>query len=281
MTDRRFFLSNGTVAHDSLKGHISDASFVQGNLKTIQHTVANLYAKPNGALDRQLLFGETFLELEQDPKNGFSFGRSEYDGYVGYVETNSLGVVSTASHKVTSLNTHIYPMAHMKTVPLIPLSLGARLAVVEFKSGFSQLTDGKFVPEQAISLINSHAPDFVTVAEQFLGVAYLWGGETSQGIDCSGLVQTALRASGIDCPRDSDLQQDAVGIELSKAAALIRGDLIFWKGHVGIMVSETELLHANAHHMCVAVEPFEQVSSRISTNEGLEIICQRRLNPPA
>lgn len=277
MTDRRLYLCNGHVAHSSLQGQVDGVAFVQGTQKSIITPLANLYEKPKGGLDRQILFGNTFLVLEHDSESGFSFGRTDADGYVGYVENNCLGLTINATHKVTAINTHIYPAATIKSVPYLAISLGARLELTCIKDGFGHLKIGGYVPEQAIDLIDAVAPDFVTVAEQFLGVGYLWGGCSSQGLDCSALVQEALRASAIECPRDSDMQQAQMGSEFGDNEPLKRGDLIFWKGHVGIMVDDATLLHANAHHMCVAKEPLEEAQARILHNEGLDIACRKRI----
>lgn len=277
MTDRRRFASNGRVAHNSLQGQLDGVRFVRGALKRITKPVVGLYAKAAGTMDRQLLYGQPFLELEQDKDSGFSFGRAELDGYVGYVETDSLTQIGNITHKVTGLNTHIYPKANMKTVPLMVLPLGACLDVTGVKNSFSALRTGGYVPECAIASIGTNAVDPVAVAEQFLGTAYLWGGDSYQGIDCSGLVQSALQACGQTCPRDSDMQQAEVGVAFGDNIPLQRGDLVFWKGHVGIMTDTDSLLHANAHHMRVTLEPLAEVAARILQAEGLEIACRKRL----
>jgi cell wall-associated NlpC family hydrolase len=117
--------------------------------------------------------------------------------------------------------------------------------------------------------------DFVAVAEEFLNAPYLWGGKTSLGIDCSGLVQVALQAAGQACPRDSDMQEMALG-KLSSLGEMRRGDLIFWKGHVAIACDGETLLHANAHHMMVAIEPTAEAIARIKT-AGSEVTSVKRI----
>ncbi len=276
MNDRRTFLSNGRVAHDSLKGQIDGVTFVAGELMQVGKPVAGLFAKPQGGLDCELMYGAHFLELERDPRTGYSFGCSVLDRYVGYIKTDDLVAAGTASHKVNCLNTHIYPEANIKTVPLLTLPMGAFLDVVSINDRFAKLATGGFVPEQAIVSLNTNADDFVSVAEIFLGVAYLWGGDSYQGIDCSGLVQSSLRACGQACPRDTDMQQAEVGVEFGGNVPLQRGDLIFWKGHTGIMADAENLLHANAYHMRVTLEPLEDVAQRIKQTEGLDITCRRR-----
>ena len=122
--------------------------------------------------------------------------------------------------------------------------------------------------------------DFVAVAERFVGAPYVWGGKTRLGVDCSGLVQVALQAAGRSCPRDSDMQQAEVGGAVAYADELDdlqRGDLVFWKGHVGIMTDGFMLLHANAHHMAVVIEPLKGAATRIAGG-GSPIVAVKR--PP-
>jgi cell wall-associated NlpC family hydrolase len=122
--------------------------------------------------------------------------------------------------------------------------------------------------------------DFVAVAERFLGAPYLWGGKTALGLDCSGLVQISLAAAGISVPRDTDVQAREIGtnLPLDEPLDLRRGDLVFWKGHVGIMCDAETLLHANAHHMLVARESFAEAHARILAKSFGPVIALRRLS---
>ena len=114
------------------------------------------------------------------------------------------------------------------------------------------------------------------MAESLLHSPYLWGGNSRAGLDCSGLVQLAFAAAGIALPGDSDLQQ-ATGQDIPADAALRRGDLIFWKGHVAIIVDDHRLIHANGHSMSVAYEDTKACIARIMAQAGGPVTHRRRV----
>jgi cell wall-associated NlpC family hydrolase len=204
----------------------------------------------------------------------------QQDGYVGYLRSSALSAqVRQPTHRVKALGTFLYPAADAKASPWMPVSLNTGLAVAEMGQAFAKLHDGSFVPARHLAERGRFAKDFVAVAEQLIGTPYLWGGKTRTGVDCSGLLQTALQAAGIDCPRDSDMQQAELGVPKplgEDLQGLERGDLVFWKGHVGIMVDAFLLLHANAHHMAVALEPLKAAVDRIART-GLPIAAVKRI----
>jgi cell wall-associated NlpC family hydrolase len=207
---------------------------------------------------------------------GWAWGQLDADGYVGFMPANGLAAPGPApTHRVSALRTLVFPAPSFKLPPIGALPLGARLAVVRSEGRFALTASGGYVPAQHLAPVASREPDFVAVAERFLGTPYLWGGKTSLGLDCSGLVQVALTACGFACPRDTDMQQAALG-ELAADGPRRRGDLIFWKGHVAIARDASTMIHANAFHMAVAIEPIDQAVARIRASDG-EVTTVRRI----
>ena len=248
-------------------------------IKYIVQCSAPLYAVADVAaeLETQCLFGEQFDVVKSD--STFSFGRLITDGYEGWVPTVALGNMSATTHRVSALASWVRTSESIKSPSLMPLSIGSLIVVDHQADNISRIvlpldTCG-YIPQShcvANDVINN---DWVSVAESFLGMPYLWGGRTHRGLDCSALVQLAAQSAQLMLPRNSSQQQDE-GIQVESTEQLQRGDLVFWKGHVGVMQSATQLLHANAHHMQVVSEPLQYAIERIEPKEG-SITAMRRL----
>jgi cell wall-associated NlpC family hydrolase len=234
---------------------------------------------PDAPLDTEALKGELVRVHEQTPE-GWCRGTLEADGYAGWLPARALAPPGPApTHVVAVARTLVFPGPSIKLAPSEALSLGCRLAIARTEDPFAITASGGHVPARHLAPIDALAPDPVSIAKQFLHVPYLWGGKTSLGLDCSGLVQVAFTACGISCPRDSHMQEAALGAPLALPGArfnLRRGDLLFWKGHVAIARDRTTLIHANAFHMAVAIEPVGEALARIAAT-GSELTSVRRV----
>ncbi len=264
------------LAAAHLEGTIQAPRFAQGSPRRILAASAPLRRRPaaDAPLETEALHGEAVVVY--DEAEGWSWAQLTRDGYVGYLPTPALGPAQAPTHRVAELRTHGYPGPSIKLPPVHAISLGARLEILEFEGDFAIAAGGTHYFARHLAPEGEFAADFVAVAERFVGAPYLWGGRTSEGIDCSGLVQTALTAAGIAAPRDSDMLA-GMGSPLGAEARLRRGDLIFWKGHVGVMRDATNLLHANGWHMKVVSEPLEEARTRIQAGGGGAISALRRL----
>lgn len=268
------------LAAQSLEGQVEAAHFAPGVVRQIARPAVPMRRKPEFAasLDTELLFGETVTLY--DVAEGWAWVQAQRDGYVGYIPSDVLtSDVLPPTHRVQASGTFVYPVPDMKAPPLMHLSLNSQLHINETGDKFCRLASGGFVVTRHISSNDRFARDFVEVAEQLIGTPYLWGGRTRIGLDCSGLVQLSLQAAGVAAPRDSDMQQSEVGEPLPIAddlEGLQRGDLIFWKGHVGMMTDGIMLLHANAHHMAVVMETLPEAVDRIRRS-GSEIAAIKRI----
>ena len=272
LPDPRQTLARDGIAARSLEGIVPAARYVDTTMRqTAVPSVALRRAPSSGAeqLD-QLLFGEPFELL--DEADGWAFGQALRDGYVGYVEAAALGASTTPTHTVRALRTYAFSAPSIKAPPVGLYSMNALIAADGHEGRFVKAAGSWFVEEHLVPVGHVEA-DYVAVAERFAGTPYHWGGRESLGLDCSGLVQQALYASGRACPRDSD-QQAAMG---EPVEALRRGDLVFWRGHVAIMINEVNIIHANAWHMAVAIEPLAEAVARISHRGGGEPTAYRRI----
>ncbi len=268
------------LAADSLRGRVEARRFVAGVRMQVIRAAVALRRRPlaSAGLDTEALFGEVVTAY--DEADGWAWVQLERDGYVGYVPADALSRdVRPASHKVSAIGTFLYPAPDIKSPPIMHLSITAPLAVAERVDRFCRLAAGGYVFDRHVAERDRWARDFVDIAERLIGTPYLWGGRTRVGIDCSGLVQVSMEAAGLTAPRDTDMQQARLGSDVPVASSLDslqRGDLVFWPGHVGIMCDGVMMVHANAHHMAVTVEPLAEAEHRIS-RAGAEISAIRRL----
>ena len=279
--DPRVTPARPDLAAKALEGKVAAARYVAGKVYEVIEAQAPLRnePRPDASLATEALKGERVTIYDMNAE-GWAWGQLAADGYVGWLPANALSPLNEPpTHKVAALRTFAFPGPSIKLPPVEALPFGARLAVAGVADRLAVTVSGAYMPVAHLVPIDSYESDFVTVAERFLGVPYLWGGKTVLGLDCSGLVQIALTACGVACPRDSDMQEAAVGTPLDRAAGsagLKRGDLIFWKDHVGVARDSASLLHANAFHMAVAIEPITDAIERIR-DAGSEVTSIRRI----
>jgi cell wall-associated NlpC family hydrolase len=280
MRDPRTTPARPDLAAKYLEGKVEAARFVIGEEFEISDAIAPLRNAPSSDAEMatQALKGERATIYDRNGE-GWAWGQLNGDGYVGWLPDRTLAKPSgQPTHKVTALRTFAFPGPSIKLPPVTALLMGTTIIVTRQDGAFAVTREGWYLPLPHVGGIDHHADDFVAVAERFVGTPYLWGGKSSLGIDCSGLVQVSLKAAGTGCPRDSDMQQGGLGRELDSAESkkLQRGDLIFWKGHVAIVRDATSIVHANAHHMATAVEATQGAIARIKA-AGSEVTSIKRL----
>lgn len=272
MADKRVTPARPDLAAAHLKGIVDAPRYAEGEKFSVCIGRASLRVRPSddAAQDSELLFGESFTVY--DSAQGWAWGQAANDLYVGYIRMQALATPFKTEARVSALLAPVFAAADLKTPVRDLLPLNAAVPVQAREGDYANIGPG-FVHRQ--HLASETSKDFVAIAERFLGAPYVWGGKTAVGLDCSGLIQTALQAVGKAAPRDTDMMEKALGEAVAISGAK-RGDLIFWKGHMGVMLDASRLLHANAFHMAVAVEPLAEAIARIEKIAG-PVTSVRRL----
>ncbi len=275
--DPRIHPYRGDLASSSLRGRVASNRFVVGEEKRLVSAISPLRRQPSPSSERvsELLYGESFIVYEE--KDGWAWGQAGGDGYVGYVGLSNLGKPSVPTHIVKTPLAILFEEPDLKAPRFDVFPMGARLSVQGFDGDYAQVLEGKYISICHLASLESIESDYVLTAEKFLNAPYLWGGRTALGIDCSGLVQTALQRSGRFVPRDTDmLEQSGMLVPGHDSSILERGDVLFWKGHCALVLDQDYLIHANTKNMGVAITPLVETVERYKSLLGLQICSVRR-----
>lgn len=277
--DPRRHVYREDLAAESLKDKVDAPRYASGELRQVVGSIAPIRIVPrfDAPLLTQALFGE--LATVYDMAGGWAWVQLENDGYVGYIPADNLSaIIEEPTHWVYALGTFVYPVPDLKRPPITRLSYSSKLSVIGREGRFAELSRGGFVFAGHLKPFEERATDFIAQAERFMGMPYLWGGRSGIGIDCSGLVQLSMQAMGMSCPRDTDMQENEVGEKLggNGIGQIKRGDLIFWRGHVGIAQSQDTIVHASGHQMEVVSETAKSAIERIAATHG-DVTSIRRI----
>ena len=255
------------LASTAYKAIVKRKKYVTAKLATVKSTFTPLYSNKGSKLSTQLLYGEECDVFET--KNGWSWIQSRRDNYVGYTPTiNLTRKIYKPNSKVISLRTVIYTKPDIKSVTKGYLSFNSLVEVIKIRGKYSLIKNLGWCPSLDLVKIKSSKFNHIDLSKQYLDTPYLWGGRDSMGIDCSGLVQNLHQINNRPFPRDTDMQELFVTNEVKYEKDLKAGDLVFWKGHVAMMIDNSNIIHANAFHMKTAIEPLSKAKKRILKSNG-------------
>ena len=249
------------------KAIVKRKKYVNAKPATVKSTFSPLYSNKGSKLSTQLLYGEECDVFET--KNGWSWIQSRRDNYVGYTPSiNLTRKTYKPNSKVISLRTVIYTKPDIKSATKGYLSFNSLVEVIKIKGKYSLIKNLGWCPSLDLVKVKSNKFNHIDLSKQYLDTPYLWGGRDSMGIDCSGLIQNLHQINNRPFPRDTDMQEIFVTNEVKYEKDLKAGDLVFWKGHVAMMIDNLNIIHANAFHMKTAIEPLSTAKKRILKSNG-------------
>lgn len=280
--DPRLNAYSSDLADERLRGKVEALRYVSGVKRRVSSAKAALYKIADITSERQseCLFGEDVMVFNET--GTWCWVQSCQDGYVGYIERSKIDMPkNTPTHIMVAPRSFEYEKADLKSPMVSTLSLGSKVNIVDKIETrgtlYAKLDNDRFIISNHIVPIGTIMDDYVSVAESLQRTPYLWGGKSGFGIDCSGLVQLSMMMAGKTVLRDTDMQAETIGEVIDPIDGLQRGDLVFWKGHVAIMVDSKTIIHANGASMDVKIEPLETAIERIARHYARPI-CYRRPN---
>ena len=272
--DPRLTPANEIVACSTLKGKIKHANFVEAKNYQVNVPFVDLLGSPDGKRNRQLIYGSKVKYFSA--AKGWAFIQNTYDNYVGYVPESTIASETQKTHIVTAPLAHVFMEPNIKSKNIEILPLAARVSGEMIGNGFLE-TELGWISVSQLKRKTELSKDPVEVSKLLQNAPYLWGGNTTLGIDCSGLIQISLLLCGIDCPGDSDQQMNTLGQNIDIGSPRKKGDIIFWKGHVAWALNERQILHANAYHMATVIEEANEAIERIKKQDNNSVIAHKRL----
>ena len=272
--DPRLTPANEIVACSSLRGKIKHSNFIEGKNYQINVPFVDLLSTPDGKRNRQLIYGSKVKYFSA--AKGWAFIQNTYDNYVGYVPESTIASETQKTHIVIAPLAHVFVEPNIKSKNIEILPLAARVSGEVIENGFLE-TELGWISVSQLKRKTELSKDPVEVSKLLQNAPYLWGGNTTLGIDCSGLIQISLLLCGIDCPGDSDQQMNTLGKNIDIGSPRKKGDILFWKGHVAWVVNERQILHANAYHMATVIEEANEAIERIRKQDNNNLIAHKRL----